>query len=315
MGLSNEERFSKFFWGVEGWRRELMKLSAEVLDSQAVYKGSETCKEVVADWIRRIDLMTGLVHRANGNGGIYWLAGEGDSCLRALLSDPYLLKADAHPEGYALPTPHKDESAAGWGDADFSMTASRLEFPPFKSREGVKALAQWWDAYGYLSHIAYPIYRYDDDLFTPEVKRVFTELSGEIINRRFDVCFSYWVDKSDHERVERYLLLKHRAFHLLLEEDVERLGLHGEGYFEKEYDGRALYEIVGKMSAKDLIELFKKHAKAQDERQREHNLKHSDQEKPDGVLGPPVPKKKEAEAEPEEAKPEAEMAPAEAKVE
>lgn len=294
MGLSSEERISKFFWSAQGWRKKLGALKEAVGHNPTSHtSGREYADEIVHEWIRELDWMVGYVQQHSGNpGNVFWILGEGDKSLQGLRSDPYSLRRDAEPPDAALQKIHgppEYETARWWSEeADHEMTAARLEFYPFKSHPHLHALAVWWDMYGYISSMAYPIFRYDDGLFSPSITDRFYRLSGEMINRRFDVVFG--TDTDNVERTEQYLLLKHRAFHMLLHKETEKL--QGNAYFETKFDGYKLYERVAQMSAKELSDLFEAEREARYKQSRAYDeneaAKKKQNVKADGLFGPPI---------------------------
>lgn len=282
MGLSNEERILKFFWAASGWRKALYLLANKVGDERVNYT-DERAENIVKGWIRELDWMVGYVQQARGNpGNVFWLLGEGDDTLQGLLSDPYGIEQDLTPQEVVFDEP-KYETVRWWAqEADYAFTARRLQFPPFQQHEKLEALALWWDAYKYMGGVAYPLFRYDDKLFGAEMNERFFILCGQIINRRFEVCFGG--EDSKNMKTERYLLWKHAAFHTLLLEAEGKL--KRDDYFKKRFDGYALYEQVAKMEPKDLHEMFERVQKQKDARERKFRDDRAKREpKPDGLFG------------------------------
>ena len=297
MGLSDEERVSKFFWTAQGWRKNLSELARKVGDERVDWSTDERAEDVVKGWISTIDTMVGTVHlKTAGGGSAYWLIGESDSSLRGLLSEPYHLRQDAEPESYAILAEPEYETVRWWSEkADHAFTASRLVFPPFKHHAGLEKIASWWDCYGYMSALSYPLNRYEDRVFPVAVHEQFTRLCGEVISRRFDVCFGAGEDDKRF-KVEQYLLAKHNIFHTLLDDETKKR--KGDAYFKKKFDGYALYNRVAKMSVKEMHDVFEAKSKAKQEWDRKYHegerKKEEAKEKPDGLFGPPVPKEEPA---------------------
>ena len=302
VGLSNEERLTKFFWNALGWRRKLSRLATVVGDARVSSFTSEEAATVVTGWIATVDTLVGAVHLAGGGGSAYWLTGESEQSLCAMLADPYLL------ENASQPPPETPTETLNWWDtaANYSFTAGRLVFPPFKGHEGLAQLARWWDCYGYMSALWYAINRYEDGVFKSEVRERFTRLCGEIINRRFEVCFGQFNEDNDEPaRVEQYLLTKHNIFHALLdaEQDVSMgtdagkksmgtdAGKKSMGTDAgKKFDGYALYERVAKMSTKDMADFFATQREGSRNRERayitETRARAAESPAPDGLFGP-----------------------------
>lgn len=291
MGLSNEERISKFFWTAQGWRKNLAELARKVGDSRVSWYTHERCDEVVNRWVAEVDTLVGLVHLKTSNGGsMFWMLGEGDRSLRGVRSESYQLRSDAQPQTYVTMEEPEVETVRWWQDhADHAKTAERLTGYGYKNHEGLAAIAHWWDCYGYMSSLSYALNRYDDKLFADAVHERFTRLCGEIINRRFEICFGA-IENENVFKTEQYLLSKHNAFHSMLEDATKKL--RGTDYFKKKFDGNALYERIAKMSAKDLFEFFEAKQKAKwdwDRKYHADEAKKADANpKPDGLFGPPV---------------------------
>lgn len=290
MGLSNEERMTKFLWCMQGWRKKVVDLQ------ESLGRKEEKSRRVVGSWVKRIDGMTGEIVQGANRNSAYWLLGENEGSFHGLMSNPYDLRSDAEPDSYSVMGESKYETAGWWSsEVDFSFVASRIVFPPYKSHEGLAQLAKWWDQHGYVSAIIYPVWRYDDDLFSKRVKNEFQKLIGEMTNLRFEVCFSEYGDKTDQHRIETYLLLKSKAFHLLLQQETKKL--KGAAYLEKKFNGYALFKKVAAMSALDLKNLFDAESKRKWDWDRKY---HKDEdakkvEKASGLFGPVVKKKEEEE--------------------
>lgn len=286
MGLSNEERMSKFLWCMQSWRKKVVELQAAI----SRQKDRDEARAVVAKWVETIDHLTGQFVRGANQNSAYWILGENADSFHGLMADPYDIRADAEPSGYASMPEGEYETVQWWqNNADFDFVASRLVFSPYKSHEGLEQLAKWWDQQMYISAVIYPVWRYQDDLFPSGIKQAFETLVGEMVNRRFEVCFSeYGVAEKEQHRMETYLLLKSKAFHLLLRDETKNL--KGKDYFNKKFDGYALLAKVAAMSAKDLKDLFE----AEDKRKWDWDRKyHADEEakkveKVSGLFGPPV---------------------------
>lgn len=289
MGLSNEERLTKFFWAAKSWRSRLVDLQEQI------GRKEKESKAVVGDWIRRIDLLVGEVMLQTNRNSAYWLFGENDGSVAHLLAQDYDLRQYAEPDSYATMPETAYESISWWQDnVDHFFLVGRLQGHPFSSHEGINALARWWDAYAYISALIYPMWRYHDDLFPRKVQQQFKRLCGEMLNRRFEVCFpTCGTPDEEQYKLELFLLMKLRAFHLLLK--TETKNWKGKRYLEKKYPGYELLERVGKMSALDLHNLFEKEQKRKWDWDRKY---HRDEEakkvkKESGILGPLVKKQED----------------------
>lgn len=302
MGLSNEERLSKFFWSMQDFRSKLHDFAERLPDERTSVYTSERARDVARGWVAQVDLLVGLLlRRTNRGGSTYWLMGEGEQSLGALRSETYQLSHDAEPDSYGILREAEYETVSWWREnADHAMAADRLQFSGFKKRDGLVSLAKWWDLYGYFSAVLYAMDRYDDALFPQAVQDGFIRLIGEMTNRRFEVCYGYAQD--DHAKQEMYLLLKLKAFHLLLSEEEKKR--KGDDYFKKKFDGYALWEKVAKLSAKDMKALFDGEQERKWKWEREYRATEAEkkEEKADGLFGPKVPSEEDPPASPKKGK-------------
>jgi hypothetical protein len=203
------------------------------------------------------------------------------------LSNDYELNRYAEPSSYASLPKSKYETVSWWSDeVDHSFLVSRLQGHPFSSHEGINALAKWWDAYAYWSAISYAVWRYDDSLFSKEIQDGLHALWGEMLSRRFEVCFAPYGSKEEEVKLELFMLNKLKAFKLLLRDESK--SWKGKRYFEKKFPGYELLERVGKMSAKDLKDLFEKEQKRKwDWERKYHQQEEAKKEKKEsGIIGP-----------------------------
>ena len=292
MGLSDEERLTKFFWAMQGWRKKLCKFadSFKQGDTTSMYT-SEKKRDVVRGWVRELDRLVGLCLRKTDFSSAYWLMGPNEDSFAGLMGEAYSLDVDASPDSYAHLDDPERLSVRWWlYEADYAEAADRLQRGRQK-HDGLRELAAWWDCYSYFAAVMYPVWRYQDAFFPAGVRGGLTRLVGEMVNRRFEVSVGDY--NGDAARMERYLLLKHRAVVLLLEKESN--SRHGDAYFREEFDGSAVYEKVAGMSAKDLKSFFDEESKRKwewDKEYREGEMKKSE-EKPDGLFGPPVKRESE----------------------
>jgi len=286
MGLSNEERVTKFLWCMLGWRKKVVELQ----ESVSRQRRGDKARGVTAKWVKTIDHLTGQVVRGANRNSAYWIMGENEGSFHGLMSQPYDIRSDAEPSGYEGLPEGEYEAVQWWQDnADFSFVAQRLVFPPYKGHEGLDSLAKWWDQHGYVSAVVYAVWRYQDGLFSPKIRREFEVLVGEMTNRRFEVCFSeHGVEAKTQHKMETYLLLKSKAFHLMLRDETKNL--KGEAYFKRKFDGYKLFEKVAAMSAKDLKDLFDAEDKRKWDWDRQYRKDEEAKkvEKVSGLFGPPV---------------------------
>ncbi len=269
MGLSNEERFTKFFWAAGHWRDALESLE---------YKVDEDKRPKVRNWIQTVDQLVGRTHlRVSGSGGLHWLIGENSDNFLSFMLDEHSIEYPQRSIEDVLGAETKYDSAAWWSEhVTYGRLADHLTRHPFKAQPGLFAIAAWWDAYGYMTALHYPMKRYDDELFGKDVLASFEQLCGEIINERFEVCFGGMSERAT--LVEQYLLAKHKLFHMLLEEEDKR------EWFDKAIKGSELVRRVGQMSRKQMVEVFKAAREKAWERTKEMNKR--DAPEADGLFGP-----------------------------
>lgn len=290
MGLSSEERFNRFFASVHCWREKLSTLHYELGETKAKVRATYApAAPIVAEWIRRVDLLVGMqVERLNTNSG-YWVLGENEMSFAGVSSQYHDL-----PSGPSFFHRKPEYESIYWWtqNADHRMTADRLEFHPLKRTEGAKMLALWWDAYPYLSSIYYAVNRYQDNLFPENVRTELAALVGESINRRFEVCLPA-DDYEEARKLELHLLLKHKVFHRLLDKAGKEAS--PGSYASGKFDGFALYEQVAKLNTKALRQWLE-----DDERDRWAESTNADEKQRqkreaenagryEGLYGPPEP--------------------------
>lgn len=259
MGLSNEERLTKFFWTAMEWRKRLVQLTTHA-----------ERKAPVRRWIRWLDELVGMVQHAKSGGGSYWILGEDETALRGLMADSFGLEYRGDPAERKRP----EAGTVEWHRAHFGIVelADRLTSRPYEDRKTVRALAAWWHAYDCVSAMAYPIFRYDDQLFSNEMKRAFRRLTGEMVNLRFEACCGLWAGDAE---LEQYLLFKTDVFFRLFDQHAQ--GLKDGAVF----DIGPFVTKVAEMTPKELGEFFAA------ERQREYAARPFAplMKQPDGLRG------------------------------
>lgn len=263
MGLSNEERLGKFFWTAMEWRKRLVQL-AVVAERKAP----------VRRWMRQLDELVGMVQHAKSGGGSYWILGEDETALRGLMMDTFSLEYRGDPVEPELP---KMDSVA-WHRTRLGIVevAARLTSGKYRDSQTVCAMAAWWHAYDCVSAMAYPVFRYDDRLFSSTMKRAFRRLTGEMVNLRFEVCCGLWVGDAE---LEQLLLTKHEALVISFERRTRKLKESAR------FDFEALLAEVAAMTPKKLGEFFK--AEREETYQIRRNAPRS--EKLDGLRGVAAP--------------------------
>lgn len=283
MGLSNEERYQKYFWGMQAWRKRLYDFASQLEDKPPLHSHERiTRREMAMGWVKEVDRLVGaLIMGKTNKSASYWVFGEGDNSFLSLHSDPdYLLESRESAREYDT----KVESLCWWSNhSDYSMAIYRLQVSG-KRYEGAVHLARWWDAYAHFSALAYSIYRYEDGLFPKFITEPLNALVGEIVNRRFEVCFDDY-EETAAERLEQMLLLKHKAFHLLLSKETGHKG--GDAYFRERFEGYALWDKVARMSVTELKGLFQEERSAQRQLEdaRDDTRREQQSKKPDWMVG------------------------------
>jgi hypothetical protein len=284
MGLGTDERYAKFFFTMQGWRSKLNELRRALEAERTSAYSTETSASVVTSWIARIDLLVGQCLRLTNSSSAYWILGENKDSFVGLLTNPYELNdSDSDKAAVLFPDPTAGSIEAWLRDSSYKETASYLQSNAVR-HEGLNALAAWWDAFAYVSAVMYPVWRYEDDLFSSEIKVGFLALIGEMVNRRFEVCFGANSPKSP-ARSELFLLLKHRAFHVLLDE----LGrtIPKEEYWTKIIDGEGLYARIASMNSKELKAFFEAELTRKHKQDCEYDTEEAakQEQKSDGLFG------------------------------
>ncbi len=291
MGLSNEERYTKFFWSMKAWRAQVHEFASKLDDDRVSDTTLEKTRDVANSWVARLDRLVGLVLRKTNTNSAYWLMGERDNSFRDLMADEFTLRYSNPPEEEEQKE-HVDSARWWLEQADMVHTVDHLHSSGFQPPpQGLMALARWWDFYNYFSAILYSVGRYDDNLFGNEVGDGLTQLMGEMVNRRFEVCFGSY-GHAEAAKMETYLLLKNRAFHLLLDAEFKA---KGPDYFDKPFDGRALWKRIAMYTRAELHDVFEKAQNEKWEWEREYNKKEAEKRAAaapvNGLYGPPHPPK------------------------
>lgn len=288
MGLSSEERYYKLSWALMGWRRELVELQ------QSIPAAEEPARRTVGKWVQEVDALTGeMVKELNGHS-LYWFAGDGEASFAGIISDPVHIRPDALPDTYIVLGEPKHGTISWWSqETSYGVTVRYLSASGYVLPDGLKPLARWWDAFAYVSAIRYAVWRYKDNVFPEKFKERFLRLVGQMVNKRFEVCFdNFTLEGEDKVKAEIYLHLKREAFLLLLKKATK--DAKGTAYSEVPYDATPLWEKVREMNAKDLVDLFDKEDRERWAREKKYNEEHPEKpEGPSALFGPPVPREKD----------------------
>lgn len=309
MGLSDEERVSKFYRAMCGWRRSLVKLQNVHLPEAMSYEQPRYSAEV-GSWIATLDDIVGMqIERTNTNSA-YWIFGSNENGYRSHFENTYGLGNRP-----SIEEKSKRDSLSWWiSHTDIVIVAAQLNGHPFSHNSWVAYFAAWWEQWNWVDAILYPVRRYEDNVFSEKVKAALTRLIGEMANRRYDMFSEHTVSDENVDEccaTESALLAKYRLVHLLftkesskiwklVRNDKQRLAMRKKEY-EDRFDGHALIARVGKMSlfeVKSLLDaeeerLYNERSKQDKKRFEEEQEKKKKDPKYDGILGPPTRTKEE----------------------
>lgn len=298
MGLSNEERYTKFF---NGLRLLKVRFTAfqNYLERETEY--NKDAIAVIQKWSSKVDYITGLLSRRLDSSSLYWVIGLGDDSFQGLYGSYYGLadQRGSKPDGLI-----KDYSVEYYKEnediVDFAKSLTKNS--PNWQREDVISLAHWWKCYEISGFLYYALFRYNDDCFPKSINDEITSLFGEMITRRFSLVANINGndDESEQYHLEQVLLTKWKVFQHVLSNwrcvKDPKTGYYKE---EKGFDRwkteiriEEVYDKVINMSLVDVEEYFKK---VQDEKREQDNKYHDSEAKKkegkvDGLVGAKPPR-------------------------
>jgi hypothetical protein len=290
MGLSNEERFEKFYWTILNWRRKLVSLQKVT---------SRKGQPIVKGWIRYLDQMVGLTITKTNRSGGYWLLGSNEGAFQNLFGQEFNLGQLVEPDEFH--TKFEYDSARYWNQHfNLPFFVSKFDGWDFKNVDGVTQIAHFWDQWTYVDAVLYPVLRYNDNLFPKKVRNLLTQLMGEMANRRFDLCFDYEEHQRDEIiKHEQAMLAKFRYAERLIDQaaakewELERLKKKvKKGSFN-------IHELCWNVGRTSLADVEKAAEEAAEKKRKQSQKYHEEQYKKDkakpkmnGILGPiPTPEK------------------------
>lgn len=191
MGLSNDERYAKVFYTLNGLRETLKDDWADRQLKELTYYLSDL-REVVNKIDDSTRQLTGMVFQWFDTNGGYWLFGENEHGFRGYHADSFWAKDK------------RDDDIFKRVDEELSRI---LSFEQFVKRAGfdkkLVLLAKWWELYSYVPALLYPVKRYDDDAFDSQFKSELNRLLSYISDLKPEA----------DEQSEKVILLKYRSFY------------------------------------------------------------------------------------------------------
>jgi hypothetical protein len=160
----------------------------------------------------------------------------------------------------------------------FAESARSLTDYKFQRREGLVILGTILDAVSAALDVRYYVWRYDDDVFSDEFKQEYRRLVGAMLGSRFDVS---WLggDESERQGVESRLVLKHKAFFILVGRELQK-SRGKAAYFKHQISVDRLCDEIAKMGSAELVQLFRDES----EKSSKAASKHEDTEKRDALF-------------------------------
>lgn len=289
MGLSDEERLQKFYFGAMRFRNHLKHLKS------VMRRANANTLKIVDGFIDEVDLLVGMVIRSTDSSSAFWFAGMPEGEYAALFH-----REDDEMAQAGLPVENDRPSWIKEGSlADFASNYD-LNWLAEHSLENLnewdaltcRSLAAWWTAWDEVGNFFYVLNRYNDDLFGEEVKTRFMRLIGRFANTRYRLTGDGWElsDTRKAHRIEKALLGRHQAFKVVLENERKRRGLRADTAPFQRWDFLKAFQ---KMSLFDLHQVIEK--TRQKERKEKYKCQHPDVEKVDTLFGPPMPTRAELE--------------------
>lgn len=291
MGLSNEERVRGFLGSTSRLRCCLVDLRDTPMDIK--YLREEHAK-VVQPLIEELDAVVGLYLWNAEADGMFWILGHKEGSLRDTV-----LPLDSSD---AREPPSQMEEERGsihwwWLKASADDVINVWTSTPFiEDRTGlIRSIARWWSAWGNIGLIRYYVSRYDDDLFSPDLRRRLMVLVGRLHAARDALARSGVV--SNPERwysVERSYLCRTDLVAIRLAAESRKVdSRHKPGgkklppSFKASSRGRDVVVEVGKMPLFQVLEaLDEEKEKVYRDEQNYDASRHVGEEQFHGVDGP-----------------------------
>lgn len=292
MGLSIEERLSKFYWSMTYWRHSINRLADELSQSRMLTCPKPYAEETVRGWVARIDRIVGKCVTQSDNNSLYWIMGSNEANYKSLFEEYYSL-------GYQN---QFEQQTASYGSLawvkehyDLTMVAQKWTDKEFHMRDATIIAAMWWDAYRYIAALLYPINRYNDGLFQSVIVE-FTELVGEMINCRYHIMNDGSMSDryaSVHElgrsidqsrEIEHVLLCKYRVFKDKLQKAEHEVihNLRGaeyeKAYYADQFDVASIVTEVESMSLVDTKEYLETMYRESEQKNSECHQKKAEKE-------------------------------------
>jgi hypothetical protein len=201
VGLSNEERYLKTYYVL----CQIHKAFEPSSWAQEYYEREyrQACKKIQNTTEQLLGLLAQKMDRSSG----YCLLGENDTGFRSLCRSSYFeARNEAFDESYAE-TLRKMREENG-SHFDVGVFSERLGFS-----DPVKALAKWWDSWGLVPALLYPVFRYDnDDCFPKTFIKLTNQLIARIMLFKHVICGNGVGSDEVTSNSEQVLLWKYELF-------------------------------------------------------------------------------------------------------
>lgn len=274
MGLSNEERISKFYNTMRYWRADIIALRNSI-DRQT----GRNARRRVAAWITELDEIVGLMISSKDSNSAYWILGPNDSNYRSFFQSQHGLGAwqkvrtgNPDDDWNIGEDPHAKVQSLSfeWWSKQVTIVdfARRITDDRYDSQHNHIAIitAAWWTQWDWVDALLYPLNRYQDNCFPRAVHKRVSRLIGLMANTRYSLLSeSQDGTVSDYYEnvirgVEQALLCKWRVFCLMMNTASNEItkGKMGADYIKAtrtdKFDCEA---IIGRIAGMNLAQVQK----------------------------------------------------------
>lgn len=289
MGLSDEERLSRFYFGATRFRKHLKHLKS------ILRRADNGTIKLVDGYIEELDLIVGMVIQKSDSTSSFWFAGMPEDSYASLFHGEGKDLAQAGlPDEPDLPFWVKEGSLGEFIREYDLVWLAEHSCQHLNEWDEItcKALAMWWTAWEEIGNFFYAVNRYHDDLFGEEVKTRLLRLVGRMANGRYRLTGDGY-EESDTKKanqIEQLLLGRHQAFQVALQIERTRLGDQADIKPFDRWDFLEAFQSKSLFDIHQMLEGFR--AK---EREQKYESQKPGPDKHSGLHGPPMPTRAELE--------------------
>lgn len=216
MGLTSEERLTKFYWRMTYVQRHLGAMR-DAIPKDMEHQWSHA-RGLVDRWSTAVNMMSGEMVKATDSSGLYWFLGSPEGDFRSSWADPFYLDRDDDLSLDGIPGDGFRNKMSEWS---YREAAETWATPGDRTRAIM--IGAWWDMWTQIGGTLYTVFRYKDALFDPISDNLKLWI-GDLVNNRhyFATPQTYAREllNADYSRlaeVERALLCRYDLVHILAE--------------------------------------------------------------------------------------------------